>query len=472
MSSLARSQSPTLAERLGDLVGSERVTDGTGIALHGLRDLPQARPADVQQLAAVLALADSERLAACIAGGATRLGWGLRPDPLDLLLDTQDLRLPFSVDPDNLTMTVGAGVTVGEARTKARLHDRVLPLDVCRPDRATVGGVVATGDQGPRGAGYGRVRDLVLGLKATLADGTSVSFGGRTVKNVAGYDMAKLFVGSFGSFGVITEVTFRLVPRPDTQGLLAVSLSSLAQAKALTARILDSCLQPLVLEVLSPPLAAYLRTAFPSLLAESFGGPLLLAGFAGHPAALARSLVDVSGWSSNPHGVILRDTEAENVFDALTDLTAVTSASIAHAPHAREPGSQEAARDGTSLTARVSVPISEVWSLAQEAESLATEAHLPLTYQIGAACGTLDLRVGSPDLPEQDLRSLATWVADLRTAAVGSGGRLVVTGGLGLPGEGLDVWGDPRPDIRLVRSIKEKFDPHRTLNPGMNIGGI
>jgi len=472
MSSRERPQSPTLVERLGGLVGSERVADGTGIALQGLRDLPQVRPADVQQLAAVLALADSERLGVCIAGGTSRLEWGLRPDSFDLLLDTQDLRLPLSVDPDNLTITIGAGVTVSEARANARSHNRVLPLDACRPDRATVGGVVATGDQGPRCAGYGRVRDLVLGLKATLADGTSVSFGGRTVKNVAGYDMAKLFVGSFGSFGVITEVTFRLLPRPDTQGLIAVPLSSLAHGKTLAARILDSCLQPLVLEVLSPALAAYLCTAFPSLSTGVGSGPLFVAGFAGHPAVVARSLADVSVWSNISNGVILEDAEAESVFDAVTDLTAVASVSIARTPHAHRPGKQETARDGTSLTARVSVPISEVWSLAQAAESLATEAHLPLTYQIGAACGTLELRLGPQDPRKQDLGLPAAWVKDLRTAAVSSGGRLVVTSGLGLPGVDLDVWGDPGPEIRLVRSIKEKFDPHRVLNPGMNAGGI
>ena len=92
------------------------------------------------------------------------------------------------------------------------------------PARATVGGAIATGDQGPRGAAYGSVRDVVLGLRATLADGTAVKFGGRTMKNVAGYDMTKLFVGSFGCLGVITEITFRLLPRPAVEAVVLLPL--------------------------------------------------------------------------------------------------------------------------------------------------------------------------------------------------------------------------------------------------------
>lgn len=449
MSSQSRPRSSTLAERLGDIVGPERVGDGAAIAIHGLRAPLQVRPADVGQLAATLALADSERLAVCIAGGATKLGWGLRPERLDLLVSTRDLRSPCAVDADDLTMTVGAGVTVAEARAQARSLDRVFPLDGSRPELATAGGVIATGDQGPRAAGYGRVRDQVLGLKATLADGTPVAFGGRTVKNVAGYDMAKLFVGSFGSFGVITEVTFRLLPRPEAQCLLTVPLASLAQGESLAAEIMGSCLQPLVLEVLCPHLAASLRAAFPSLPVAAGEGPLFLAGFAGHPAALARSLADVSGWAGVSAATSLSDAQAEAVFDALPGLTAA----------------------GT-LTARASVPISEAWGLAQTAESLATAADLALTYRIGAACGTVDLQLGPQGPSQPDSGSLAAWVTALRGAAVSCGGRLAVTDRPALPGVHMDVWGDLGPQIRIARRIKDRLDPHHTLNPGMAAGGI
>ena len=136
-----------------------------------------------------------------------------------MLLQHGGLPAAADVDADNLTLTGSAGTTVAEARAAADARQgRMLPLDPGHPARATIGGVVATGDQGARGAGYGGVRDVVLGLRATLADGSAVKFGGRTMKNVTGYDMTKLFVGSFGVLGVITEVTFRLLPRNDSAG--------------------------------------------------------------------------------------------------------------------------------------------------------------------------------------------------------------------------------------------------------------
>ena len=158
---------------------------------------------------------------------------------------------------------------MAEARAQADAVNRILPLDPGQPGRATIGGVAATGDQGARAAGYGGLRDVVLGIRATLADGSAVKFGGRTMKNVTGYDMTKLFVGSFGILGVITEVTFRLLPRYDTQALVVLPLSSLEEAKASVARVLTSYLQPLALEVVS---ADALPADFASSTAKLPGG--------------------------------------------------------------------------------------------------------------------------------------------------------------------------------------------------------
>ncbi len=149
----------------------------------------------------------------------------------------------------------------------------------------------------------------MLGVRATLADGSAVKFGGRTMKNVTGYDMTKLFVGSFGILGVITEVTFRLLPRYDAQAVVVLPLSSLEEAKASVARVLSSYLQPLALEVVSadalpadfaapPPNSRRGRAALrrpPSARRSAPGRPLLLAGFGGHRAAVDRSIAEVDG---------------------------------------------------------------------------------------------------------------------------------------------------------------------------------
>ncbi|MCE5255035.1 MAG: FAD-binding oxidoreductase, partial [Actinomycetia bacterium] len=323
-----------LAGRLRDLVGGDRVVAEPEVSIHGRTAHLGVRPADERHLAAALALADAERLGVCVVGGGTKLGWGDPPDRFDLLVHTGDLRSTCVIDADDLTARVAAGVTVAEAQARARAAGRVLPLDAGLPGSATVGGVVATGDQGARGAGYGAVRDLVLGLRATLADGTSVKFGGLTMKNVAGYDMSKLFVGSFGVLGVITEVNLRLLPRAEAQALLVLPLESLAQGGEIAARILDSYLQPLVLEALSPQvvsaIAQAVTTAGSALGLGSGGGPILLAGFAGHQAAVDRSVAEVRSISEVQAGLgagdvaVLRDDQAEAVLEALTACTAAT----------------------------------------------------------------------------------------------------------------------------------------------------
>src|SRR5665648_531709 len=131
-------------------------------------------------------------------------------------------------DPDNLVVTAGAGVTVAALRDLAASDGLVFPLDPPSPDRATLGGVLSTNDHGPHRLVHGSLRDVVLGLTAVLVGGERVRAGGRTIKNVTGYDLTRLFVGSFGSLGIVSEATVRLLPGPACEHVLSASLPDLA----------------------------------------------------------------------------------------------------------------------------------------------------------------------------------------------------------------------------------------------------
>lgn len=418
------------------------------------------RPADVAELAESLARANADGLGVCIVGGGTKPAWGNRPERVDVRLSTRGLSSQCEVDADDLTATVSAGVTVAEARARARQAGRVLPLDAIRSGLATVGGVTATGDQGLRGAGYGRVRDLVLGLKAVLADGTTVKFGGRTMKNVAGYDMTKLFVGSFGVLGVITEVTIRLLPRADFQGLMILPLGTFAEAQRIVSAVLDSSLQPLVLAAVSPDVLTELGTAESTASPGGRAGVTLLAGFAGHQAAVERSLSDVSAWAGSEAAAVLRDDEAEALLDAVSGFGVG--------------GAGQTAGVAEVLGLRACVPIGRVWRLAGKATELASAAALPLSYRIDGAWGVLDLWVGRPPGGDVDcgVSSAGSFAAGLRAEAEAAGGWLAVTAGSASLPAGHDAWGAAGPSLRLMRGLKERFDPRRTLNPGRFVGGI
>lgn len=468
----------TLAARLEDLLGVGRVSMRPQVSIHGLRPRAEVEPADTQQLAAVLSMANDEGLGVCVAAGGTKLGWGNSPERLDVLVATGRMPAYCEVDADDLVLTAGASTTVAEARRAARAQRRVLPFDAEQPAAATIGGVIATADQGPRGGGYGGVRDVVLGVRVVLVDGSQVQFGGRTMKNVAGYDMTKLFVGSLGELGVLTEATLRLLPQPDSQALMLLPMHSLEQAQGVATLILDEGLQPFVLELLSgqavaeagPGLTGPAGTlAEPGWLAAGSGIDgqpgwlLLLAGFWGHEAAVDRSVRQVRDQSGIGEGIVLRDEQAEAALDALSGMAPRVSLT------------------DFTVAARASVPMSEVWDLTEYAFRLATAGQLVASYRVGVARGVLSIRAdaetalsashsrGSDEAATSSV-PLATWLEKVRAEAVKRGGQLIVTRGLELLGPGFDAWGHPASTLELMKRIKQRFDPRGTLNAGRLIG--
>jgi glycolate oxidase FAD binding subunit len=447
------------------------VSDTTTI--RGIRPHDALRPADEANLADIVARANADGSACYVAGGLTKTDWGGAPDRIDVLLGTEGLSGCSDVDPDNLTLSAAAGTTIADARAQAEAVGRVLPIDPGHPGQATIGGVVATGDQGARAAGYGGLRDVVLGVRAVLADGSAVKFGGRTMKNVTGYDMTKLFVGSFGILGVITDVTFRLLPRYDAQALVILPLSSLEDAKASAARVLSSYLQPLALEVVS---ADALPADFATSTAKLPGGrpvtatpatvgapiaagkPLLLAGFGGHRAAVDRSIREMT--ETNPGAVpqVLRDGRAESLYEHLAT-SGVKSG------------------DGR-LGLRASVPIGRTVDMVSAARDYAAANGLSFGYRAGAARGRVDLLFAATGggaesgSGTESGSGLGACLADLRAQAASMGGSLIVTGGAALLPAGYDAWGDIGPALAIMQRIKERFDPNGILNPGRFVGGL
>jgi glycolate oxidase FAD binding subunit len=423
-------------------------------------------PADEARLSEVLARANGNGTTCRLAGGSTKQEWG-NPGRFDLLLSTAGLQGCTDVDPDNLTLSVAAGTTVAEARAQAAAVNRILPLDPGRPGRATIGGVAATGDQGARAVGYGGLRDVVLGIRATLADGSAVKFGGRTMKNVTGYDMTKLLVGSFGVLGVITEVTFRLLPRYDTQALVVLPFLSLEEAKASVARVLTSYLQPLALEVVSADvLPPDLATAAKPAASDAGGHPFLLAGFGGHRAAVDRSIREVTDAHSGAAPRVLWDSAAETLYEHLADGEAADAG----------------AADGGALGLRAAVPISRALDVVLAAQIFAAGNGLTVGYRAGAARGRVDLLFTSaredgaankgPGTEAAPVDAFAACLSEIRARAAAMGGSLFVTAGAGALPPGYDAWGDVGPTLGLMKRIKERFDPNGILNPGRFVGGI
>ena len=196
-------------------------------------------PADQARLAQILADANRAGLKVIPRGGGTKLGWGNPPAGADLVLSTRRLDRVLEHAAADMTATVEAGCTVAALQETLAKQGQRLAIDPLWPGRATVGGILATNDGGMLRAGFGSLRDLIIGITVALPDGTLAKSGGKVVKNVAGYDLPKLFTGSFGTLGVITRATFRLHPLPHAvqllefatpdEGALAKLLATLAE---------------------------------------------------------------------------------------------------------------------------------------------------------------------------------------------------------------------------------------------------
>ena len=215
-------------------------------------------PHTLDSLAQVVQLAHQNNWKIMPAGNGSKLNWGGLVKNIPLVISTAKLNSIIDYAVEDLTVTVEAGVKLADLQSFIAEKGQFLPIDPTYPDSATIGGIVATADTGSWRQRYGGVRDLVLGLSFVRSDGKIAKAGGKVVKNVAGYDLMKLFTGSYGTLGIISQVTFRLYPIPETSTTVMLSgdTDKIAQAKQI---IVSSGLTPTAADLLSPSLVRSLE---------------------------------------------------------------------------------------------------------------------------------------------------------------------------------------------------------------------
>ena len=217
-----------IAEALTTITGPEHVRHH--------EDAITVSPADTQQISEILNYANENGFTVTPIGGGTKQSWG-NPTKTNIHLNLTRLNQVIEHPWQDLTCTVQAGCTWATLQNTLKKHGQFVALDPLWPDRATVGGILATNDSGALRHRYGSLRDLVIGMTIVLADGTIARSGGKVVKNVAGYDLCKLLTGSLGTLAVITEATFRLHPLPQHTQTFTVSAPQAAQLAPLMATI-------------------------------------------------------------------------------------------------------------------------------------------------------------------------------------------------------------------------------------------
>jgi len=420
----------TLVPRFEALLGAEWVTvaGASRWTVDGLTPALAVRPGDAEQVGAVLRLCGEAGAAVVPWGRGTAMEVGNPPRAHHVALLTDRLSGLVEHDAANLTVAVGAGMTLGALEGAISAGGQFLPLEPPRAESATAGGAVAADLNGPRRAYCGSARDLVIGARAAQADGTLIKAGGKTVKNVAGYDMCKLLVGSMGTLGVLTELTLRLLPVPEASRTVAVWGADASDLLRLSGRVLGSLLLPAAVTVVDAVAARALGRSAAGLLVRATG----------FEAAVARQVRDVTSWA----------TEA-----ALDAESLEGEAEVALWRAIRDFGWQ-----GDGIAIRVAVPSGEVPAALARLRSTVPD---PTGVVAHTASGTIWIHA---DPAGFDAAALGA-VKEIATGHQGN--MLVARAPRELKATG-DVW-SPVPHVRtleIMRAIKQAFDPKGVLNPG------
>lgn len=237
--------------QLADVVGAAYVTwdETLGHRLGQVHPVLVARPADEAQVQEVLKIAHAAKAVVCPMGAGRNLGLGNLPQGVDLVISSERMSEISDYSPDDLVVSMQAGVTLGQLQATLAKRGQMLPIDPFCSDACTIGGLVACNLSGPRRTLYGTLRDMTIGLRVVYPNGDLIRTGGKVVKNVAGYDMTKLFIGSLGTLAFLTETVFKLRPLPLCRRTCVVS-GTLGQVDRLRGQLVDSVLIPSRAEVI------------------------------------------------------------------------------------------------------------------------------------------------------------------------------------------------------------------------------
>jgi glycolate oxidase FAD binding subunit len=418
----------------------------------GVRPGLVCTPASVDELASVMRAASATSAAVIPWGSGTRMSLGFPPRAADLVVRTTGLRELVEYEPADLTVTVQAGLPLGELQARLQAEGQMLALDPAAADRATIGGLIAANASGPLRYMYGTARDLVIGTRVVNADGIVSKAGGRVVKNVAGYDLNKLYVGALGTVGVIAELSFKLHPLPQAQGMLLAAFATPDEAASAISALVRSPLGLAAIELLD----SGATDGLPGVSVAD-DGVLLIVAATGFERAVLRQLSDVRELC-----------RAASITDALREgerLDGLWS-------HIRE--LSDPSPSGLALL-KLAVPPARCAVALATARGAAREAGFEAATSAHAGSGVVYLRLQPESWDDEAVGRLARLVSRLRGFTRGEGGSLVLeacpTAAIRDDG-GIDPWGEVGSGFAVMRALKENLDPKGTLNPGRFVGRL
>jgi len=412
--------------------------------------------ASPQEVAAVLRFATAQGIPVVPRGAGTGLSGGSVPAQGGIALVVAGMRRIIEVDTGSMLVVTEPGVITGELQKTVEEAGMFYPPDPASLNYCTIGGNVAENAGGPRAVKYGVTKDYVLGLEVAVASGDLVRLGGKQVKNVTGYNLVQLFVGSEGTLGVITEVILRLLPKPPAKKTMLAIFDRLEDAADAVAAVMAGGVTPTTLEIMDKTsincVEDYLRLGLPRD-AEAF----LLIEVDGMPVAVEAEAEVIAG--------ICRGKRVRS-FEMARD--AKEADTLWRARRAVSPAISQVRR--AKIGEDISVPRSAIPAMVREIQRISREHDLPIAIFGHAGDGNLHPNILADRRNPTEMQRVEHAIAAIFEASVRLGGTLSGEHGIGLSKQPFLRMALSPEAIRLMQDVKRAVDPKGILNPGKIFG--
>lgn len=416
-----------------------------GYTVDGLIPRLVVLPGTPEEVAQVVALTNQQNLTIMARGSGSRMNLGSIPESIDVLIETRRLKRLLEHEAPDLTCQVEAGSTLAALQQQLAATGQRLAIDPPNAQQTTIGGLLASNASGPKRLRYGTARDLVIGLRVVQASGEMTHSGGRVVKNVAGYDLNKLYIGSLGTLGIIVEANFKLHPLPKAEQTLLLTFTNAVDAMHTVIDLLGSQLAPAALELIDSGAANDLNDF--AGFHMPCDGYTLAVNFEGSGPAISRQ-IDETRLLARTHNALLGDElrgpDQTRFWEAVREHT-----------------------QGT-VTCKVAILVSQVAPYFAQIEQVCRRNDLEVATIVHAGNGILYIELRPGDATERVVKA----ITELRMHAQEAQGSLVVECCPADLKRRISVWGEPSNNFRMMQRLKQQFDAKGTFVKGRFVGGL
>ncbi|WML50794.1 FAD-linked oxidase C-terminal domain-containing protein [Neobacillus sp. PS3-12] len=407
---------------------------------------------DVQEIAALVKFANRELIPITPRGQATCLSGGPLPVKGGIILDMTAMNEQLEINAEDLVAIVSPGVLTANIHKEAEKHGLMYAPDPSSSHVSTIGGNLAENSGGPRGLKYGVTKDYVIGLEVVTPQGEIIQTGGRTVKNVTGYDLTKLIVGSEGTLGIITKAILRLIPKPPASETVMVIFDSLVTAGAAISKILTSGILPSKLEIMDQASIRAVENYEPMGLPTD-AEALLLIELDGHLAAVRDEAMQVADLCKKvgARAVKVPQTQSEKA-EVWKARKLVSPAIVRIKP--------------TKISEDATVPRSKIPEMCQRLQEIKKKYNIHLVVFGHAGDGNLHPNIIADKKDKEEMKRVEQAVTEIFQAAVELGGTLSGEHGIGTMKAPFMEMELGKAGLDMMKRIKEAWDPNNILNPG------